>query len=464
MKKILKPILNWLRKNIPETHPLRVYWQFVKALVINLIFLFPSRKFKIIGVTGTDGKTTTVEMISHILKEKGIKFGKISSVEIEIAGEKKDNKTHRTVLSPLQMAKFFQECEKKKCEYIILEASSHALYQGRLFGIKFDIAVLTNITAEHLDFHKTLDDLRKAKKLLFTKYLKKDGIKILNKEDKVFFKWSEGFKNIKSYSIKDKNADLVALDILDKEEGIEFVVDGDKKIKINTNLHGEFNVENILASILAVSSLDVSIECVKKAFETFNTPKGRMEEIKIDGLNFRIFIDFGLTPNAFLQTFKTFSDLAHSKGGRFFAVFGATGDRDKVKRPELGKIAGELADGVFLTDDETYTEDPKKIRDAVKVGLKKVEKREVFLKLDNILDDEKIELFKNKLLNNKDFFVEIENRSDAILGAVTVAQENDIVVLFSIGAFLSRNMGGKEVFWDEKQEIKNAINKIEILV
>ncbi len=458
MKKYYKKIISKFRKAIPETNPIRVYWHFLKAIIANIIYFFPSKKFKIIGVTGTDGKTTTVEILSAIFREANIPFAKISTNEIEINKKKYPNETHRTTLSPFQMAKFFKKCKKAKIKYVVLEASSHALFQKRLFGVKFDYVILTNITPEHLDFHKTLKNLQGAKKLLFTKYLKKDGYKVVNFDDPVYEIWSKELKIDCSYSIKNSNATFYASQINDTSAGINFLLN--KKTKITTNLHGNFNVSNILGAVAVAKKLNIKYTIIQKALEDFQTPKGRMDEVKINDADFRFFVDFGLTPNAFKNTFQTFADLARQNNARFFAIFGATGDRDKTKRPLLGEIAGNLADGVFLTDDETYTENAHTIREEVKKGLFLTDKNFINLKIDSFTEKEKIKLFSKALKEKNNFFVEIPQREDAILASISAAKKNDIIVAFSIGAFLSRNVYGKEIYWNEKEEAQKSFKKV----
>ncbi len=419
-----------IRKLLPDNFFLRRWYSALKAIIGAFAYGFPAKKITVVGVTGTDGKTTTTEMIFHILKFSGRKVAKISSVSFSRGDNSWQNTTKRTTVSPFVMQKFLRQCVKDGYDSVVIEVSSHALSQKRVFGIDFDIAVLTNISHEHLDYHKSMEGLIKAKKLLFTKYLNKGGTAILNADEPFVSDWKNELetKNIKvkTYSFKN-SAYYQGANFQDQENGIKFTLE-DKEFFIP--IFGYFNAENALAGISACASIGVLKGTTAQALSSFNKVPGRLENIDF-GQDFQIFIDFALTPKAFKEVL---SYLNQRTGGKLISVFGCAGDHDKEKRPIIGEIASKYADIIILTDDETYTEDPYQIRDEIKAGI-----------------------FKEKNLNDRedDTFFEIPDRKIAIESALQIAGPNDTVIVSGMGALETRNMRGKEETWNDKAVIAN---------
>lgn len=433
-------MIDFLRKNLPDNVFFRRWFSLFKASLAAVIYGFPARKIKIIGITGTDGKTTTTEMLFHILKKVGIKVAKISSVKFSIHNETWENRTKRTTVSPFLMQWFLRKCVKEKIEYAVIEVSSHSLAQKRVWGIDFDGAILTNVSHEHLDYHGTIDKLRDAKKVLFTEFLNKNGVAIINGDDEVAKIWKEEIPQIRTFSFKNKKADYFGENFKDTNKGLEFTIG---KTKFTAEVLGNFNAENLLGAISCLLEFKIDRNKIAEAAKDFSGIPGRLENLDF-GQDFQVFVDFALTPQAFE---KVLSFLKKRTNGNLITVFGAAGDHDKTKRPQLGMIAKKYANSIILTDDETYTEDPQQIRDDIRKGIfeNKDEVREISLE-------------------DKSFF-EIPNRKTAIETAIQIANSGDIVIVSGMGALLNRNMGGVETPWSDKQIIMDSfagIQKFEI--
>ena len=431
-------MFNFLRKIISEKSPVRFAYYFVKSFMAAIIYGLPGQKIKVIGVTGTDGKTT-VNLITHILNHAGILTGMISTTAFQIGDEKIINKTKRTSVSPFLLHKMLRKMLQKKCEYVVLEVSSHALEQKRFWGIAFDIAVLTNITPEHLDYHSTMEEYQKIKSILF-QGLTKSKIKsnqkktmVLNYSDPVYEKFNQFSADEKlSYGLT-KKADFFANRIKLNTDKSDFNLHyKNEEIAISLPLVGEFNIENALAAASATYSIGLSFEQIKLGLENFSGVEGRMEKID-EGQNFNVIVDFALTPEALRKLFATAKKITQ---GKIIGVLGCTGDRDQTKRPIVGQMATEMLDVFILTDDETYTENGDKIRNEIKLGIQQTNK-----KID------------------QDWY-EISDRLKAIRFALKIAKKNDTILIPGMGAEYTRNMGGKEIEWDEREIVRTELRKL----
>ncbi len=399
--------MGFLRNLFPKNSPVRKVWYMFKAVLAAFWYRFPAKKIQIIGITGTDGKTTTVEMISHIFQTAKILHLKISTVSIFLNEKHSKNATKRTTLSPWQMQKLLRRAVQKKSEVAILEISSHATEQRRIFGIRCDIAGIINVSEGHVDDHGSFEKYANAKKLLFTKYLKTSGAAVLNMNDTVVSSWKE---------------DISAQKIAISSPYIE-----------KLGIPGEFNKENAAVASAVAESYGVSNIDIAKALKNFVGVEGRLEKIDC-GQNFDVYIDFAVTSNAFKHLLESAKELTQN---HLWVVFGCYGDVDKKRRPEMGKLAGEIADFVVLTDDEPYTESADMIREQVREGIQKT-------KVWNDGDDSV-------------HFWEIPDRRNAIEFALQRAKPGDVVVIPGLGAEESRNIGGMEVPWNDKEIVKEIL-------
>lgn len=320
----------------------------IGAIVATLVYRYPARNLKIIGVTGTDGKTTTVHLIYSILKSAEKRTAFVSSIAAKIGDKEIDTGFHVTTPNPWLLQRLLWQMVNEKIEYVILETTSHGLGQHRLLGCNFQVGVVTNITHEHLDYHKTFKKYLAAKAKLF------QGVKIavLNRDEEHFNYLKRVAKKAKivSYGI-DKKADYTP-----------------ESFKFKTKLPGKYNLYNCLAAIAATKALGIKDGIIRKAVGNFSNLPGRLEEIS-EGQDFQIFVDFAHTPNGLENVLET---LKEEKGkGRLIVVFGCAGERDKEKRPIMGEIATKMADLVVLTAEDPRSEDVNDIIAQIVTGCKK---------------------------------------------------------------------------------------------
>jgi len=324
----------------------------------------PSEKLKIIGVTGTDGKTTTSHMIYEILKKAGKKVDLISTIS--------SPGLHVTSPEPLVLQKLLAEMVKKGMEYVVLETTSHAIAQKRVASVRFDIAVLTNITHEHLDYHKTFEAYRDTKLKLF----QGANTAILNKDDETYTYFDKKLKNEKiTYSIKQK-ADYFANSIVIESDSMSFVVHDEKtEWGVETKLIGTYNAQNALAAFAVARKLGVNWGSILDGLREMKRPTGRLEKI-LNKKDIDIYIDFAHTPNA-LKSVLTLLD--KQKRRNLIVVFGCAGERDYKKRPMMARIATDIADSVIFTAEDPRYEDVGLIFEDMLKGI--VKKTAAFVKI-----------------------------------------------------------------------------------
>jgi len=375
------------------------------AILANLVFFFPARAMKIIAVTGTDGKTTTVNLIYHILKHSGHDAAMISSIGAVIEGKAYDTELHRTTPTSFSLQGFLSKAKKAGTKYFVLETTSHAIDQNRIFGVPIDIAVLTNITNEHLDYHKTYENYLKTK----LKLLEKAKIGIVNRDDSSY-----------ELLLKEKN-------ISNKWKTYGFSTDSDYNPVVfdieSCRLFGNFNKYNILAAVAVAKNLGIKDKDIISALKTFHKPIGRADYVYEK--NFKVMIDFAHTPNAFKQIL---SALRPSVKGRIIHVFGSAGERDSSKRPEMGKVSAKYADVIILTAEDPRSEDVNQIISEIEAGI--VNKRNI---------------------------IKIPDRGKAIYEAVMIAKKGDLILITGKAQESSMNLGDGEKPWDEFKATENAL-------
>ena len=344
------------------------------ALLTCRFFDFPSEKLKVVGITGTNGKTTITYLVKSILKKAGEEVGLIGTIAYFI-GEEKLTATNTTPES-LDLQKMFSQMLAGGIDSVVMEVSSHALALKRVIGVNFDVAVFTNLNREHLDFHKTLSAYKKSKGLLF-EMLSDKSYAVINSDDPNWrYFYDRAKTNRLSYSLHDERADFYAKTISCDWEGSQIdLVTPNGEVKINLKLLGESNIYNALASAAVGVALKVNLEAIKSGLESVDGIPGRMEKIRA-GQDFNILIDYAHTPYALEKLLKTVRRVTE---GDLFVLFGCGGDRDQGKRPQMGKVASLLADRIFLTEDNPRSEDPEKIIDQIMQGVKNKEKVEIII-------------------------------------------------------------------------------------
>lgn len=398
-----------------------------RLLVTQARYGFPARDLRIIAVTGTNGKTTTAMFINAMLKNAGYKTALLSTAIYEIAGKGRINHNHRTVPVTNELFAFFKSAKEANVDFVVMEATSQALHQHKLRGIPIEIAVMTNLTQDHLDYHGTMHNYAAAKARLFNQYMNPNYC-VLNRDDE----WFEYFKKrcvgvLSTYGTK-SGADVAIKGVKNRSNGSDFTLQlGGHATPVSIHLPGTFNVYNAAAAAAVGEWLGLTPTDIAKGLAALESTPGRMQPVAA-GQPFDVIVDYAVTPDALANVLKS---LKATTKGKLMIVFGATGDRDRTKRPLMGKAVAQYADKIFLTDDETYTEDPTKIRDDVYVGVKEAKATK------------KTEV--------------IADRKAAIKAAFAQAKKGDTVLLAGIGHQNSRNMGGTEEPWDEYSIAKNLL-------
>ena len=420
MKRFLSKIIPQALKNI---------YHLAQAIVACLCFGFPGKKLRVIGVTGTNGKTTTTQFIARILERAGKKVAVASTINFQIGDKKWVNASKFTTLSSWQLQRFLREAAEAGCEYVVLETSSHALDQHRVWGVHYAVGVMTNVTREHLDYHKTMEGYRRAKRTLFLRA--KRAVINLDMEDPDYFQIASQQPAL-FYSTKDPQAALFAEKIELDFDGTSFVADG---TQFRLNIPGLFNIENALAALGVARLLDIDFLVAQKALASVTGVPGRMELVP-NAIGADIIIDYAVTPDAFEKLYASILPLK-IPGTRIIHVFGACGERDRGKRPLLGEIASGSADTVILTNEDPYYEDPEQIIDDIERGVTK-----------------------KKLARpsggGKDYF-RIFDRRAAIRKALSLAERGDIVLITGKGAEETMAAGALRLPWNERQVIEEEL-------
>ncbi|HVT01243.1 MAG TPA: UDP-N-acetylmuramoyl-L-alanyl-D-glutamate--2,6-diaminopimelate ligase [Patescibacteria group bacterium] len=390
----------------------------IEAETANLVYARGRRKIPTIGVTGTDGKTTTSSLIFHILKTAGYNAAMVTTVAAQIGEKTYDTGLHTTTPSPFALQRYIAKARSDGAEYLVLEVTSHALDQNRTQGIEFKIGVLTNVTHEHLDYHGTYEKYVKVKSKLF----KRSDISILNIDDGSYklIKTYIGSKKIFTYSIKNKVADF-----------------NPKSVGISFPDEFNFNYENFMAAISVAEVLGVDKSKIKEALATFKFPKGRQEIIY--DKDFRAIVDFAHTPNSFARVLPI---LRKTTKKRLIHIFGSAGQRDMSKRPLMGTKSSENADIIILTAEDPRNERVEDINSQIKLGMAGFVTSD-FNGLDKVTD--------------KKALFEINDRKKAIEFAVKIAEPGDTIVVTGKGHEQSMNMGHGEVPWSDQDALQKAI-------
>lgn len=402
---------------------------------------YPARKMQVIGVTGTDGKTTTCNLIAGILKKAGKRVGKITTVDAEINGQVYDMGVHVTTPDALSIQKFLFDMAQGGTEYAIIESTSHGLSQYRLNDCEFDIGVLTNITHEHYDFHGNYTEYRNAKATLFelvnqigSKDFKKYAIINADDESFEFMKTKIGTQLL-SYGIHNQDADILATEIDVNSAICSYTVSlpSGEALKIQSKLLGNHNIYNSLAAIGIAHTQGIPFDIIQSYFLNPDSPKGRFEKVDL-GQDFQVFVDYAHTENALNSLLLLANQITKNRVILLFGLSG--GPRDKSKRPAMGKIACENSDLAVITAVDWYpSEDVHNILDQIEQG------------------------FTEAGGQYQENYWKIPNREEAIHFAISLAQPGDIVIIAGKGHETSLSINGVENVWSEVGKTKEALMK-----
>ncbi|ELC8441754.1 UDP-N-acetylmuramoyl-L-alanyl-D-glutamate--2,6-diaminopimelate ligase [Clostridium perfringens] len=393
------------------------------ALMSSNYFGNPKDKLKIIGITGTNGKTTSAFMIKSILEKAGCKTGLIGTIANYIGNKKVD--AVRTTPESYELHELFKNMVEAGVEYCVMEVSSHSLDLDRVYGVQFVEGIFTNLTRDHLDFHKTFENYYNAKFKLF----ERSNHSIINLDDPYGTNIIEDIEKrgvktkVSTFSVE-KDSDFKAFEIKSHSNGSEFKVNLDKIEEFSINIPGEYNIYNSLGCIICAYNLNIPVEKIKEGLSDVVIP-GRCELVaKEKNLPYSIIIDYAHTPDGLeniLSTVKAFTK------NRMISVFGCGGDRDKVKRPQMGEIGCKLSDVVIITSDNPRSEEPMDIiNDIVKP-----------LKYDN-------------------FEIEV-NRKEAIRKAMNMALEGDVIVIAGKGHETYQILKDETIHFDEREVVYDIL-------
>lgn len=410
----------FLMDKIPNYNKLVIPYHVLRADLAAHEYGFPGKKMRVIGVTGTNGKTSTCFLIWKMLNAAGHKTGLMTTVAWGVDKLEKQIE-HMTTVDAKTLNYRMKKIADVGAEFLVLEVTSHALAQHRTFGVPIEIAVMTNVTHEHLDYHKTFENYRDAKRRLFK--MAKYGV--VNEDDK---SWAYFAKDVKEYITYGINSGILrAKDVKLGAQGVEYSVDGEASVgdkyaaedkhvggdknasgdmlRIKTKIPGEFTVYNSLAAVAVGLKLGLNKEQISQGILALDSVEGRMNRVDL-GQNFEVIVDYAHTPDAFL---KVYESVVPGKKGRIISLFGGAGRRDESTRGERGEIAAKYSDIVIITEDDSRDENPAEIAEEFVKGAEQA-----------------------GFLRGKNLLVEL-NREKAIQMAVDVAKKDDIVLILGKG-------------------------------
>ena len=414
---------------VPNYNRLVIPYHLTKAAMAAHKYGFPGKRMRVIGVTGTNGKTSTCFMIWKMLNAAGYKTGLMTTVAWGV-DKLEEQVEHMTTVDVETLNYRMKKIADLGAEFLVLEITSHALVQHRIYGVPIEIAVMTNVTHEHLDYHKTFENYRDAKRMLF----KMADFGVINEDDKSWAYFAQDVKKYVTYGIN--NGILQAENITLKADGVRYqtivsqqffdvnnVDNKIKKLEIKTQIPGKFTVYNSLAAVAVGIKLGLTKNEIEKGIYALDSVEGRMNRVK-EGQKFEVIVDYAHTPDAFL---KVFDSVVPGKKARIISLFGGAGRRDESTREERGKIGAINSDIVIVTEDDSRDEDPKMIADEFVKGAEA----------------------EGKILG-ENLFVELD-REKAIKKAIDLAEKDDIVLILGKGHEKTiLRAGGAEPFEDLK--------------
>ena len=424
-------LVKGVRSVLPSqaVHLLENVYRKTRIQLVSARYGWPARGLRVIAVTGTNGKTTTANYINEILKQAGYKTAMFTTAVIEVAGESKINNLNATVASVSRMQQFLNEARRSKVDFVILEVTSHSLHQHKLDGVPIEAAVMTNLTQDHLDYHKTMEKYAAAKGLLFARsprYI------VLNRDDDWFDYFDKYLAEEQKITYgKSEDADVRISDIKLYKKGSEAVLafDHQEKSQLATYLPGEYNVFNMAAAASICYVLGVSMSDIKNGIASLEGIPGRFERATKDE-KYEVIVDYAHTPDALEKLLEATRNITKK---RIILVFGACGDRDALKRPIMGKIAAKLADEIILTDEESYNENPDKIRRDIYAGIEE-----------------------SKVTNKT---TEIADRREAIRHALNIAKKDDTILITGMGHEQFRIINGEKLPWNDTNIVREIISE-----
>ncbi len=405
------------------------------AHVAAAFFDWPSHELRVVGITGTDGKTTTTYLVDAILREAGYQTGLVGTVSVRIADEIVEHETRQTTPESAEIQRYLRQMVERRCTWAILEATSHGLDLHRLDHVKFDIGAVTNITLEHLEHHKSVAAYRRAKGILFERVGASHGVAVINLDDegaREMVAFARGARMV-TYSTESE-ADVSAHQIEASVAGSRFLLRAEgQETEVALPMVGRFNVSNALCAASVGISAGISLDTIARALSNAPAVPGRMTRVEA-GQPFAVIVDYAHTPDSMEKILTLLRDL--NPGGRLIAVSGSAGERDRVKRPLQGEVSARLADvSVFTTEDPRF-EDPDQIIEEIAAGAAR-----------------------QGAVRGRDYFC-VTDRADAIRLAFAHARAGDCVALLGKGHERSIIWGFEKRPWDEAQVARTILEEM----
>lgn len=426
---------NIIKKLIPTTlfRTIEPYGHLAEAVLANIRYGFPSRHMHVIGVTGTNGKTTTTFLIHKMLSEAGFKVGMLSTVAYGIGDDIKPQIEHITTAQAGILQKRLRDFKRAGVQWVVLESSSHSLAQYRVWGVPYEIAVMTNITYEHLDYHGTFERYLEAKRRLFT-LASKNGraFGVVNAEDPHAQQFVESIPRSVTYGIGSGELSATQVQLSGDHSTFQASIDADR-YDIRINIPGDFNVSNALAAIAVGREVGLNKLQIVQGIAALVGVEGRMTVID-EGQPFKVIVDFAGTPDAFTRLFK---GLRPATTGKLIVVFGSPGRRDEAKRPVQGEIAGQNADELIVTEEDDRDVDGNEIMAQIAAGATKA-----------------------GMVQDKNLFL-ILNREEAIGFALTRATNpEDVVIILGKGHEKTITRGSTDYPWSDIDVTTAALQEL----
>lgn len=428
-------MLKYLKSKVADTNPLRLMYHKAVAVAAAVYYRFPANRLNVIAITGTKGKTTTTNLIASVLTEAGFKVGMTSTINFQIGDLRLSNTSKITTLGPFFLQRMLRQMVNERCTHAVLEVSSHAILQNRIWGINVDTVVMTNIGEDHLEYHGGFENYLRTKGLLWSRMNRStrkaniQKVSIINKDDS-HFNYFDQFYADRKFTYGMGGGTCFATDVELKATGTAFTLHiPNNQVDINLKMPGEFNVYNAVAAATVGLVNNINVTTLKEALEKSSSIPGRYESIDC-GQNFNVIVDYAHTVESLESLLELYKRLTR---GKLYVVFGATGGgRDKAKRPKMGAAADKHADYIVVSDDDPYEEDEWKICEDVAGGIKRIE---------------------------GDNFWKIPTRMEAIKMVLALATEGDTVVLAGKGAEEIQIVHGKSIPWDDRKIVRQLLGR-----
>ena len=417
----------FLRQHLPVEGLINTFWHLPQEIFLTMLYGFPGTRIPVIGVAGTKGKTTTAYFISQLLEASGEKTALYSTAAIKIGNKERLNELKMTTPGGVFLRKFLRDAKREGCTYVVLEVSSHALKQHRLWGVPFTAVVITNMMPDHLDYHKTAYDYTMSHMRMFSG---KTRVTVVNGDDESSAVFANLRRRVLTFGRKDFNTFRIK-NMTAVETGMAFDMEYyGHKAQYAVPYIGDYNAYNTVAALATLYGLEKLIDGMGEAVSRLVPAPGRMEKISSDK-GFDVIVDYAHSPDSFENLFKAVKPLAK---GKIIAVTGACGDRDWRVRPQMGRLLAEYCDRVVITTDDPYTENPEKIASELIRGL-----------------------VESKAMVEGQTWFNIPDRKTAIQKGIALAQKDDMVLVLGKGAEQWQVFADKKIPWDDLKVVKELV-------